>query len=106
MALPWEITGFGGRPVLLMEPHGVDSHANALGLRGTEVSVPSGARIITTDPAAAIDRYEFEFRATNRDEVAFLEEFFDARRGKHEGFWLPVSQWEFDVYGYTNPNFG
>jgi hypothetical protein len=106
MALPFEVTGAGGRPALLMEPHGVDSHPNALAMRGTELVVPSGARIINTDPAAAIDRYEFEFRARDRDEVAFLEAFFDARRGKHEGFWLPTTQWEFDLYGFNQPNFG
>lgn len=106
MALPWEITHVAGRPILVMEPHGVDSHPNALGIRGTEAVVPSGARIVSTDPAAPIDRYEFEFIAKDRDEVAFLEGFFDARRGKQEGFWLPTSQWEFDVFGYDMPNFG
>lgn len=105
MALPWEITGVGGRPILVMEPHGVDSHPNALAMRGTELVVPSGARIIDTDPAPPTARHEFEFIAKNREEVAFLEDFFDARRGKHEAFWFPSSQWEFDVYGYDMPNF-
>jgi hypothetical protein len=89
-----------------MEPHGVDSHQHALAMRGTEVVVPSGARIIDTAPALPIARYECEFIAKDRDEVAFLEDFFDARQGRAEGFWFPSSQWEFDVYGYDNPTFG
>lgn len=107
MTLPWLITGGpGGKPVLLMEPNGVDTQPDALAIRGTTILAPSGTRLVATDPAKPVGRVELEFIAETRDQLAFLEEFFDDRMGRALGFWIPSTQWEFDVYGYDMPNFG
>lgn len=105
--LPFSLTGPYSQPLLLLEPQSVDAQPIALGRQGDDVETPQGARVIDAGPAPAIARHDVEFVLETREEIAFLEGFFDARQGKAHGFWLPLwASWEFDVRGYEEPNGG
>lgn len=95
--LPWSMTvpSSGGKVALLMAPNAVDGRPLALALNGDAVESPSGARVVDTDPAPSSERHVFEFVTTSWEEFQFLEEFFDAQEGMHEGFWFPT--WHEDV---------
>lgn len=107
MSLPWEIGGPYFRPLLFMQPNAIDSQPIALARQGDAIETAHGARIIDTGTAPAIARHEVEFALKTREEIAFLEGFFDARQGKAQGFWFPRwSTWDFEVRGYEEPNAG
>lgn len=106
MALPWQVTGYANKPVFLMEPHFVSGRPNALAVAGETVGVPQGARIVDIGLAPSTGRHEFTFACENRAQLDFLETFFDTQRGKQGAFWFATEQWEFDFYGYEEPNAG
>lgn len=99
MSLPWEVS-FSGQKLLLMEPDFGPTKPRALLARGASSEVYSGARSIIRDPAFLKDRYTFNYLLADRYEAQFFEDFFDARRGKHESFWFPTWQWEFEPADY------
>lgn len=110
MTIPFEAQGYAVKPVLLMDPHFVSGRPNALAIAGESVEIPQGGRIVDTQLAPATGRHEFTFACANRAELDFLETFFDAQQGKQggasDGFWFPTMQWEYDFFGYEEPNAG
>lgn len=76
----------------LLEPNGVDSRLCGMIVQGDRVDIPSGAGILDKQPALPINRYQFEFVCPTRAARKALEQFFDARMGRHGPFWFPT--WE------------
>lgn len=100
MSLPNEIT-LRGRPLLLMEPHAVDAKPLARTLRGQVAESITGARIVETNPELPGGVHQLDFVCETRADTRFVEDFFDARLGAAEGFWVPTWQWEFEIAPYT-----
>lgn len=96
MPLPNELT-FRGRPLLLMEPHSVDSKPLVRSMRGEVAEAITGARIVETKSEIPGGVHQLDFVAQTRADAKFLEDFFDARMGSAEGFWCPTWQWEFEI---------
>ncbi len=99
MPLPDTLT-FRGRPLLLMMPHAVDSRPLGLRARGEVSDVITGARTIETNPATPGGVHQLDFVPETRTDIRLLEDFFDARQGAFEGFWVPTWQWEFEMAPY------
>jgi len=94
------ITTLQGDPLFAIEPHGAPRNRE-FQIRGDSATYKSGSKsVLVNANAPQPEKREFDFLCMNREEIRQVRDFFLARVGQYEPFWMPTWQWEMEIGDY------